>query len=98
MFLVLKSLAGVDYPDGKGGVISIKGNCYLNQVTKAELDYLKKNFNFDKKIETGKVVVTDKADSQKQVEDTLQDSLNKQTTEISKNEAMNNVKIKQDKK
>lgn len=98
MFLVLKSLAGVDYPDGKGGVISLKGNCYLNKVTKAELDYLKKNFRFDKKIEKGFVVISDKADSQREVDDTLQDSLNKQTSEIKKNESMNNVEIKQDKK
>lgn len=98
MYVVLKSLAGVDYPNGKGGTISLKGNCYLNEVTKEELDYLKKNFRFDKKIENGHVVVSETKNNQKAIDDTLQESLNKQNKEIGKNESMNNVKITQDKK
>lgn len=98
MYVIIKTLAGVDYPDGKGGTISLNGNCYLNDVTKAQLDYLKKNFNFNDQIDKGIAVVSNTAKSDKQVDETLQDSLDKQTKEIKKNESMNNVEIKQDKK
>lgn len=94
MYIVLKSLAGVDYPlRNENGVvvktISLKGGCYLNNVNNDDYKELVKQYpSFLQMIEEDFAVVSETPENaQKNVDDTLQKVKNKQ--DKAKNKASN---------
>lgn len=95
MFVVLKSNAGIDFQVGDK-TISLLGRGVLNEVSKAELDALKKVDAFKRKADRGFIVVSDKADSSKVQDDLKQEALDKQKASIKNNEKSNNVKVTKD--
>lgn len=100
MYIILKSLAGVDYPlrSENGAVvktISLKGGCYLNNVNNDDYKELVKQYpSFLQMIEEDFAVVSETPENtQKNVDDTLQASLDKQSKDIENNQKINKVKI-----
>lgn len=95
MLVVLKSFAGVDYTREDGSVLSIQGSCYLNDVSEDDVKWLRKKHDFDNLEAQGHITIGAKG-NQKQIDDTLQNTSDKQRRAISANEQMNKTKIIQD--
>lgn len=80
-------MAGCDYPiySEKGKIekiISFKGGCYANDISTDDFNALKKAYpSFIKAIDEGYIVVNDsKVNTQKIVDDTKQEAVNKQNS------------------
>lgn len=87
MIIVLKSMAGVDYPLKKDNAliktISLKGGCFLNEISDDDYKELTAQYpSFLQMIDEGFAVVSNTRDelknNQKNVDDTLQNVVNKQ--------------------
>lgn len=102
MIIIIKNIAGCDYPirDVFGNIektISLKGGCFMNEISKDDFDLLCKSYSsFKNAIDEGFIIVNDsknKAKEQLAVDDTLQASLDKQSKDIENNQKINKVKI-----
>ena len=98
MFILIKNISGVDYPLSNGKILSLKGGCFMNEVEKAEFDLLKKEYpSFNKAVDEGFIVVSEAKSKVKEnvaVDDTLQNTLNKQEAEQGNNKKANGVNFK----
>lgn len=98
MFILIKNINGVDYPLSNGKTLSLKGGCFMNEVEKAEFDLLKKEYpSFNKAVDEGFIVVSEAKSKVKEnvaVDDTLQNTLNKQEAEQGNNKKANGVNFK----
>ena len=105
MYLVIKGFNGFDYKLSNGKIISLRGGCALNQISKADLDLLIKDYSsVQDAIDGGFYVVngnedTAKKQSQKAVDEVKSEVVNRQDEAQTENEAKTNTKIaKQSKK
>ena len=84
MFIVLKSIAGIDYPLIKSGVayktVSLKGGCYLNEVNQDDLNEIRKcHPSFEKAVDEGYIIISEtKQGNQTNIDKALQDIKDKQ--------------------
>lgn len=99
MFLVLKSFAGVDYTLKSGKIISLRGGCALNEVSKADFDELLATYpSLQEAIDKEFVVVSGSKDvakkqSDKAVDDTKQATADTQEKAQAKAEKAINAKV-----
>lgn len=102
MVVIIKNMSGCDYPirDFFGNIekiISLKGGCFMNEITKDDFDLLCKTYpSFKDTIEQNFIIVNDiksKFKGQLAVSDTLQADLDKQSKDIENNEKKNKVQI-----
>lgn len=99
MYLVIKGFNGFDYKLSNGKTISLRGGCALNQISKADLDLLIKEYpSVADAIDGGFYVVngnedTAKKQSQKAVDDVKSEIAGKQEKAQTENEAKTNTKL-----
>lgn len=99
MFLVLKSFAGIDYKLKDGKIISLRGGCALNEVSKADFDELLATYSsVQKAIDKGFIVVSGnkevaKKQSDKAVDDIKQATADTQEKAQAKAEKATNAKV-----
>lgn len=99
MYLVVKGFNGFDYKLLNGKIISLRGGCALNQISKADLDLLIKEYpGVQDAIDGGFYVVngnedTAKKQSQKAVDEVKSDIADKQEEAQTENSAKTNTKI-----
>lgn len=105
MYLIVKGFNGFDYKLSNGKTISLRGGCALNQISKADLDLLIKEYpSVQDAIDGGFYIVngnedTAKKQSQKAVDEVKSEVTDKQAEAQTENEAKTNTKIaKQGKK
>lgn len=100
MALVIKDYSGFDYRLKKGKTLSFKGGGYLNELSKADFETLCKEYpSFKNAIEKGFFVFNAniseaKKASNKAVDETLQNTKDKQESAQKANEARTGTKIK----
>lgn len=99
MYLIVKGFNGFDYKLSNGKTISLRGGCALNNISKANLDLLIKEYpSVQDDIDNGFYVVngnedTAKKQSQKAVDEVKSEVVDKQEEAQTKNEAETNTKI-----
>ena len=99
MYLVVKGFNGFDYKLLNGKIISLCGGCALNQISKADLDLLIKEYPIvQDAIDGGFYIVngnedTAKKQSQKAVDEVKDDTANKQEEAQAENEGKTNTKL-----
>ncbi len=100
MFVALKSFSGTDYVLRSGKIISLKGGCFLNEISKDDFESIKKEYpKFVEDCENGFIIVNDNAEvarknTNKAVDDTLQETKNKQEKAQAKNASVTGAKVK----
>lgn len=99
MYLVVKGFNGFDYRLSNGKTISLRGGCALNQISKADLDLLIKEYPVvQDAIDGGFYIVngnedTAKKQSQKAVDDVKNQVTNEQEQSQKENSAKTNTKV-----
>lgn len=99
VYLVVKGFNGFDYKLSNGKIISLRGGCALNQISKADLDLLIKEYpSVQDAIDGGFYIVngnedTAKKQSQKAVDEVKDDTANKQEEAQAENEGKTNTKL-----
>ena len=84
MFLVIRNVNGVDFKN-KEKVVSLRGNGFLNDISKDDYNLLKSHNAFNDMLEKGFIVVNDnKLNSDNQKSDIMEDVKNKQVADQKK--------------
>lgn len=99
MYLIIKGFNGFDYKLSNGKTISLRGGCALNQISKADLDLLVKEYpSVQDAIDGGFYIVngnedTAKKQSQKAVDEVKSEVVDKQDEAQTENEIKTNTKL-----
>lgn len=96
MFLIIKSLSGVDFEINKK-VYSLKGNAFLNQISNEDYAELKQHSAFVDMLEKGFIIVNDTKLSNDSIKsDVVSEVSNTQEKDIEKH-SKKGVKVKREK-
>ena len=100
MIVILKSFSGCDYALKNGRVVSLKGGCYLNEVSSDDFNSLKSEYpNFAEAIDSGYIVAQSnkeiaKKSNENNVADTAQKAQSDQEATQAKNAKATGAKTK----